>query len=192
MTDRTASPTDEGERAGFVPADPVLVTARIALRHAAAGDAEFVRRLMNEPGWRKYIREHEVRSSESARQYIEERIAPMYREHGVGLWIMERRLDAAPIGLCGLLKRPSLPDFDLGYALLSEHWGQGYVAEAAASVVRFAAEVRRLPRLLAMTHPDNARSVRVLERLGFGYVGLHEVPGEAAASLYELALAQQS
>jgi len=191
MTD-AASATDEARRARFLPADPVLVTERVALRHATASDAAFVLRLMNEPAWRKYIREHEVRSSEAARQYIEERIAPMYREHGVGLWVMERRLDAEPIGVCGLLKRPSLPDFDLGYALLSEHWGRGYVAEAAAGVVRFAAEGRRLPRLLAMTHPDNARSVRVLEGLGFGYVGLHEVPGEPAASLYELLLSQRA
>jgi RimJ/RimL family protein N-acetyltransferase len=190
MTD-AASPTDEARRARFLPADPVLVTERVALRQATASDAEFVLRLMNEPAWRKYIREHEVRSSEAARQYIEERIAPMYREHGVGLWVMERKPDAEPIGVCGLLKRPSLSDFDLGYALLSEHWGRGYAAEAAAGVVRFAAEQRRLPRLLAMTHPDNARSVRVLERLGFGYVGLHEVQGEPAASLYELLLSQR-
>jgi RimJ/RimL family protein N-acetyltransferase len=166
----------------------VLETRRLTLREATLDDAAFFVRLMNEPGWRQYIREHDVRSIDAAASYIEERVLGMYATLGFALWVIEPRTEAVPLGLCGLVKRESLPDVDLGFALLAEHWGRGYVTEAAAGTIRFAAETLELPRLAAITRPDNARSVRVLERLGFAYQGWHGMPGEQPVCLYRLVL----
>ncbi|HLM52540.1 MAG TPA: GNAT family N-acetyltransferase [Pseudoxanthomonas sp.] len=54
-----------------------------------------------------------------------------------------------------------------GYALLPEFWGRGYAAEAAAEVLRHAREALGLGRILAITDPANASSMRLLRKLGF-------------------------
>jgi ribosomal-protein-alanine N-acetyltransferase len=75
-----------------------------------------------------------------------------------------------PIGICGLLKRESLPDPDIGFAFLRAHWSRGYAFEAASAVLDYARDVLRLPRLLAITNPQNTSSRRLLERLRFVYL----------------------
>lgn len=79
---------------------------------------------------------------------------------------MERRADSAQLGMCGLVKRDTLPDIDLGYALLPRFRGAGYVREAAAACLEYAADVLGLARILAITRAQNERSTRVLQSLG--------------------------
>jgi len=59
----------------------------------------------------------------------------------------------------------------LGYHLDFERVGQGIMTEALSAVIAHAFEVRRLHRLMANYVPHNARSARVLARLGFSIEG---------------------
>jgi RimJ/RimL family protein N-acetyltransferase len=77
------------------------------------------------------------------------------------------RTSGERLGLCGLLKRDTLADVDLGFAFLPEHWGRGYAVEAAAAVLDGDAVRLDLSRVVAITSKDNVASGRVLERLGF-------------------------
>jgi ribosomal-protein-alanine N-acetyltransferase len=61
---------------------------------------------------------------------------------------------------------------ELGYILGREHWGRGFAGEAQRRAIDFAFEDLGLHRLEADTHPDNAASLRSLERLGFRREGL--------------------
>jgi RimJ/RimL family protein N-acetyltransferase len=56
---------------------------------------------------------------------------------------------------------------DLGFRLARPHWGKGFATEAAAGWVRAAFETHHLAGLGAFAHPENAASLRVLEKLGF-------------------------
>jgi RimJ/RimL family protein N-acetyltransferase len=56
---------------------------------------------------------------------------------------------------------------DIGYALASRHWGQGYATEALEAMVRYGFEVLDLNRIEADVDPLNIGSARVLEKLGF-------------------------
>jgi RimJ/RimL family protein N-acetyltransferase len=83
-----------------------------------------------------------------------------------------------PIGLVGLVKRDYLPEPDLGFALLDAYAGRGLAYEAASAVLPLA-RAQGLQRLLAITDPDNRRSIGLLHRLGFELDGPQAVPGGA-------------
>jgi len=71
------------------------------------------------------------------------RCAPVHRErtHGelspVRIRPVSRqpRGRREPVGICGLLKRDTLPDVDVGFAFLSRHWSKGYAVESAAAIL---------------------------------------------------------
>lgn len=144
----------------------VLQTGRIALRRLTTDDASFIRELVNEPSWIRYIGDRGVRSEEDARAYLARGPIAMYERHGFGLWMCESRESGEPLGICGLIKRDTLEDVDIGFAFLPRFWGRGYAHEAAAAVLDYGREVLELDRIVAITSPDNAPSIRLLEKLG--------------------------
>lgn len=165
----------------------VIQTGRLALREAARDDAHFMLRLLNEPSWRTFIREHSISTREQAAEYLEERMIAAYRSLGFGLWIVELREGRCPVGICGLLKRDNLGDVDLGFAFLERFWGRGYAYEAARGSLEYAATRLGATRVLAITVPGNTRSIAVLERLGFKYESEFSHPGsDEVLALYAI------
>ncbi len=144
-------------------------TERLVVRELTPDDAPFILRLVNDPAWLEFIGDRGVRTVEAARDYLEARIIKMYREHGLGLWLVAAKSDGAALGLCGLLKRPTLDDIDLGYAFLPEFRGRGYAQEAAIATLAHGQRAHGLKRIVALTAPQNARSLALLERLGFRF-----------------------
>lgn len=57
--------------------------------------------------------------------------------------------------------------FELGYVFAGAYQGQGYAAESARAVIDRAFDDMGAHRIVAMCNPDNAKSWRLLERLGF-------------------------
>ena len=132
-------------------------------------DAPFVLALLNDPDWLRFIGDKGVRTLEDARHYIETGPFESYAKNGFGMLLVEGRTDHTPAGLCGLVRRDVLPGPDLGYAFLPAFRRSGFAREAVSAVLRFARETARLDRLLAITNPDNERSIRVLEHFGFQF-----------------------
>ena len=97
----------------------ILDTERLSLREFTPLDAPFLLRLVNEPGWIRNINDPGVRSVDDALAWAEGRLFTAYRELGHGFWAVVRREDGMLVGMCGLFKRPALPEPDLGYALLA-------------------------------------------------------------------------
>jgi RimJ/RimL family protein N-acetyltransferase len=109
----------------------------------------------------------------------------MYARHGFGLWHVSRRCDDVGIGMCGLLKRDTLPDADLGYAYFPAFWGQGYAVEAAAATLRHAARAFAMRRVLAVVSSGNTGSIRVLEKVGMRFERMQVLePNEPEVCLY--------
>jgi RimJ/RimL family protein N-acetyltransferase len=156
----------------------VLETDRLTLRHASLDDAEFILRLLNEPSFLRFIGDRGVRTVDDARRYIAERFIGSYERHGYGLWVVERKIFAGPIGISGLVKRDALPDPDIGFAFLPEFWSAGFAYESAAAVRGYALTTLRLTRLLAITNDDNDRSIRIVEKLGLEFERMLSLPGD--------------
>jgi RimJ/RimL family protein N-acetyltransferase len=135
----------------------------------ALDDAEFIVELLNDPSFLRFVGDKGVRTTEDARQYILTGPMESYERHGFGLWLVELKASRTPIGICGLLKRDSLDDVDIGFALLPEYRSQGYAFESAAAVMDYGRNVLRLRRVVAITNDDNVGSIRVLEKIGMGF-----------------------
>ena len=147
----------------------ILETERLQLRRLSVDDAEFILRLLNEPSFIQNIGDRGVRTLDDARAYILKGPVASYEKFGFGLWMVESKPRATPIGICGLLKREVLEDVDIGYALLPEFWSQGYALESASAVMSYAREKLRATRVLAVVNADNQSSIRLLEKLGFQF-----------------------
>ena len=67
-----------------------------------------------------------------------------------------------------------LPDgaVEIGYYLKRTAWGNGYAAEAAQCILRFAFEDSPLEEVVAVTNPENWGSRRMLEKIGFLSTGI--------------------
>ena len=144
-----------------------IETARLSLRWLDARDAEFIYRLVNDSDWLRFIGDKQVHDLDSARAYIETGPQAMYRHFGFGLNRIALRESDTPIGICGLLQRDSLPDCDLGFALLPEFRGQGYAFEAAGAVLRHGFSELDKKRVAALVNAANRASIGLLGHLGF-------------------------
>jgi RimJ/RimL family protein N-acetyltransferase len=147
----------------------VLETDRLTLRHLTLADAEFILQLLNELDFIRFIGDRGVRTVEDARNYILQGPIASYERFGFGLYLTEVTATRAPIGICGLLKRESLPDVDIGFAFLAPFYRQGYAFESASAVITYGQEVLGQNRILAITSPDNDASIKLLEKLGFKF-----------------------
>ncbi len=56
-------------------------------------------------------------------------------------------------------------------------WGQGFAYEAAAAVLQHGREVLGIPKIVAMTAPGNASSIKLLEKLGLRFERMIHMPG---------------
>ena len=155
----------------------VIETERLLLRRLDPEDAAFILELVNDPDWLRYIGDKGVRNLDDARAYIETGPMAMYERVGFGLYCVERKSDAARIGICGLIKRDTLEDVDIGFAFLPQYRACGYAREAARATLGYARDKLGLTRVIAITSPGNDASGRLLEAIGLSFEGLRQYPG---------------
>ncbi len=147
----------------------VIETERLILCEVTADDDAFVLDLLNQPSFKQFIGDRGVRNLDQAREYISTRFTKSYRDNGFGLYLMELKADTTPIGLCGFVKRDTLPHPDIGFAILPQFEKLGYAFEAASSTMRYGKEELQLARVLAITTLDNDNSGRLLEKIGLKF-----------------------
>ena len=147
----------------------VLETDRLHLRQLSSEDAGFILELLNEPSFIRNIGDRGVRTMEGANSYILNGPVASYAKNGFGLYLVKLKETAESIGMCGLIKRDTLEDVDIGYAYLPRFWSKGYAVEAAQAVKEYAKNVVGLNRLVAIVDPENAGSMRVLEKIGLQF-----------------------
>jgi RimJ/RimL family protein N-acetyltransferase len=154
----------------------IAETDRLVLRHLGLADAPFLCGLLNEPSWLQNIGDRGVRTSLDAQRYIQDKFIGSYESLGFGMYLVELKGQQTPIGLCGLVRRGYLPGPDIGFANLPQFWGSGYAFEAAGAIMRYSRSGLGLAKLLAIVKPENIRSVKLLDRLGFTQEGECRVP----------------
>ena len=157
----------------------VLETDRLNLRRISTDDAEFILQLLNEPSFLQFIGDRGVRTLDDARNYIVNGPMASYERFGFGLYLTELKEPRVPIGMCGLLKRDTLEDVDIGFAFVPQYWKQGYAMESAAAVMTHAKDVLGLNRLAAITSPENETSIALLLKLGMRFEKLTRLTDEA-------------
>lgn len=155
---------------------PVLKTERLSLNHLSFDDAPFILELVNQRSFIKNIGDRGVRTLADAERYIQDGPLASYEKHGFGLYRVDLKESGIPIGMCGLLKRDSLPDVDIGYAFLERFHSKGYGYESASAIMEYSRTLG-LKRVLAIVSPDNEASIHVLEKIGLRFEKLMRMPG---------------
>jgi RimJ/RimL family protein N-acetyltransferase len=144
----------------------VLETKRLNLRWLNVHDAPFILELLNDPSFIRFIGDKGVRTLDDARNYILNGPVASYEKFGFGLNAVDLKDANVPIGICGVLKRDTLPHPDIGFAFLPAYWNKGYAYEASAAVLEHARNNLNIDRVLAITTPDNDASAKLLVKLG--------------------------
>jgi [ribosomal protein S5]-alanine N-acetyltransferase len=147
----------------------LLQTQNLIIRKLAVDDAPFIFELVNMPSWLQYIGDRGVKTLHDAEQYITNGPMASYEKFGFGLYLVALKDTQEPVGMCGLLKRDTLDNPDIGFAFLRKFTGKGYAFEAATEVLTYGKSVLGLTRILAITTKDNASSIKLLGRLGFEF-----------------------
>ena len=158
----------------------ILETDRLILRHLTPDDGPFIIELLNDPSFIRFIGDKKVRTLEDARQYVLDGPVASYGQFGFGLYATELKEPRVTIGICGLLKRETLPYPDIGFAFLPTYWNQGYAYEAAAAVMNHARAILGLKQILAITTPDNEASAKLLGKIGLRFDRLVKLSEDAA------------
>jgi RimJ/RimL family protein N-acetyltransferase len=167
----------------------ILETARLLLRTVEPADAPFYLELVNDPDFLAHIGDRGIRTLDAARAHIENGPMRMQAALGHAIWLVALKDSGTPVGMCGLIKRDTLPEVDLGYAFLPVWRGRGYAFEAARATLDHARDALGMARLLAITSPDNIASGALLEKLGLRFDKIvHLTPEDQGTRLYTMQL----
>jgi RimJ/RimL family protein N-acetyltransferase len=156
----------------------IVETKRTVVDSITLDDAPFFLALVNSPDWLRYIGIRHIANVHDACRYLEEGFLKSYSDNGFGYYVIRTTLDRVPIGTCGFLKRADLDNPDFGFALLPEFYGQGFAIESCRAVLDYGIRTFDFNILDAITSPDNLRSIKLLDKLGFSIHG--EVDGDSA------------
>ena len=158
-------------------------TERLFIRPTTEEDAEFIFELLNTPKWIQHIGDRNIRSVESARQYIKNRMLPQLERLGFANYTLIRKADGQKIGTCGLYEREGLEGVDIGFALLPAYEKQGYAYESADRLLRAGFEEFGLTTVSGITTKENLASQQLLTKLGLTLQGTTRIPNDEAVLL---------
>jgi [ribosomal protein S5]-alanine N-acetyltransferase len=147
----------------------IIETERLILRKFTVDDAPFMLKLLNTPSWLRFIGDRNVHSLEEAEQFLLNRYMKGYETHGFGFYIVIEKATQNPIGMCGLVKRDTLEDVDIGFAFMPDFVGKGYGFEAASATLKYAKNVLKLEKVIAIVDPENMVSIALIKKIGMTF-----------------------
>jgi RimJ/RimL family protein N-acetyltransferase len=150
-------------------AEVIVETERLRLREWDDEDEARFHAIMNTPTVMRWLGGLQSPGEWNAGY---QRLRTYQRQFGHTFWIIERRADGEILGFCGL-KRANAPgagpvtgEFEIGWRLREDAWGQGIAKEAAIASLDLAFERFGAPRVIAMTAYRNQPSQQLMVRLG--------------------------
>ena len=151
---------------------PTLETPRLELRQITSSDAHAILQLFGDEAVVRYMDIAPLATLGEAQEIVD--WADTLFAHGRGIrWGIVRKGEATFIGTCGYHNWDHTSRrAEVGYDLAPARWGKGLMREALDAILPYGFEKMGLNRVQAMVHPDNARSIHLLQRLGFTQEGV--------------------
>jgi RimJ/RimL family protein N-acetyltransferase len=144
-----------------------LTTPRLILRPWRDDDVDAFAAMFADPAVMEFLGPQQDRAAIDA---IVGRVRAHFKQHGFGWWAAELKETGAFIGFIGLatisFEAHFTPAVEVGWRLASAYWGQGYATEGARASLEAAFIRFGLSEIVSITVPANARSRRVMERIG--------------------------
>jgi len=151
---------------------PTITTERLILRPFVEADAGPLTRILNETDILRYFPNPDPPPLERVQRLVARQIAH-WDEHGFGWWAVEPRQPHGGlelIGWNGLQFLPETGEIEVGYLLSEAYWGKGFATEGGLASLQFGFGVLGLESIIAIVHPDNKASKRVIEKLGMSLI----------------------
>ncbi|MYB49775.1 MAG: GNAT family N-acetyltransferase [Dehalococcoidia bacterium] len=161
-------------RSSVAHEDVFLETDRLVIRNWRADDWRLIRPMSLDAEVMQYIGHYQPWSEDETRQFVSNRISD-FKRHGWTMWPLVLKETRAFVGYCGFLRRmygEYEGEIEIGYALAKDAWGKGLATEAAARILQYGFESLGFERVIASARPENARSIRVMEKMGMHSIGL--------------------
>lgn len=163
----------------------ILETQRLRLREFEPGDAASLFALDSDPEVMRFIGDGSPCRREDVERAIT-RVRDYYRQRpGLGIWLAEQKDSGEFVGWACLKHLNQTDQIELGYRLMRFAWNQGFATEAGLALIQYGRQEHKLTEIVAVTHPDNKASQRVLEKCGMVRIGIGEYYG-VTCYLYEL------
>lgn len=147
----------------------ILETERLILRKLTLDDTPFMLELLNTPTWLQFIGDRNVHTIEDAENYLLNGSLKSYEEHGFGFYAVVEKATTRTIGMCGLIKRDTLPDIDIGFAFLPDLLSKGFGYESASAMLDYALNVLNIKRIIAIVNPNNEKSIGLIKKIGMKF-----------------------
>jgi len=145
----------------------IITTQRLVLRSAHPSDLRPLQDLVfSDPEVMRLAFEGKSLSAEESSKFFAESFD--HDGNGKQIGVLRLRADETIIGFAGLLSCEALGerDYEIGFILGREFWGNGYATEIGRAQIEYGFEVAGCERLLALVAPDNKPSIAVLTKIG--------------------------
>lgn len=146
-----------------------LKTDRIGFSRWSEEDLPLAQSLWGDPKVTRYICASGSFSSRDIENRLQQEIANN-KAFGIQYWPIFELASGEFLGCCGLRPREGR-QYELGFHLRPQFWGQGLAAEAARAVICYAFDILEADSLFAGHNPRNVNSGKVLKKLGATCVG---------------------
>jgi ribosomal-protein-alanine N-acetyltransferase len=147
---------------------PSLKTTNLTFRPLQEKDAKALYRIYQTEGVLQYFPMPVPPAFEKVQRFIHNQQAH-WGEFGYGNRGILPEGEAEIIGWAGLQYLPELNETEVGFLLDKPFWGKGYATEAAMASMQFGFNRIKMDHIIALVHPDNLASRRVIEKCGLTY-----------------------
>ena len=146
---------------------PEFESERLLFRKLLLSDAKDLLLIRSNDAVMKYLDIARFESIADAEKMVQTVSESYDRETGINWGIVEKHSNNF-IGYFGFWRMiPEHCRAEIGYALKPEYWGRGYMYETINRMVRFGFKNMNLHSIEANVNPDNDKSKKVLEKIGF-------------------------
>jgi len=145
---------------------PTLETERLLLRAFTPGDLDRFTDIVGDPQVMQFATYSGQAMSRGQAWNWMCLMLGHWHMRGFGLWAVEEKRTGLLIGRIGIQLLEWFDEEELVWMLDHSSWGKGYATEGASAAVRFGFERLNLPKLSAVIHPENQRSINLAGRLG--------------------------
>ena len=103
---------------------------------------------------------------------------PQLEKLGYSNYTVIRKSDGTKIGTCGLYNREGIDGIDIGFAFLPQYERKGYAFESVSKLKEVAISDFKISHISAITDRENKASQNLLERLGFKFEKIVQLPND--------------
>lgn len=157
----------------------ILETKRLILKQPVLSDFNELLQLRTDHQVMQYIGTGDIQTESQVKEFIDN-AKPYADEYDLGFYSVFEKETNNFVGQAGLFHlgfNVNQPDIELAYRLHTKYWNKGYATELAKTLIEYGFNKFSLPKIVAIVHPKNDCSRRVMEKAGMTYYGIIDFKG---------------